>query len=165
MQVLHLLAKEKLMTIDTKEVRSILNDLIQICKDGQQGFLDAAHHVNDANVKSMFLDLSQQHSMIAGDLQQEVTRLQGDPEKTGSTTGALHRGWIDFKAKVSGQSDQAAIREAERGEDATIKAYQKALEKTLPADLRVTLELQLQAIVDAHRRVRVLEARTSSGAA
>jgi uncharacterized protein (TIGR02284 family) len=165
MQVLRLFAKEKLMTIDTKEVRSILNDLIQTCKDGQQGFLDAAHHVSDANVKSTFLDLSQQHSMFAGDLQQEVTRLQGEPEKTGSTTGALHRGWIDFKAKVSGQNDQAAIREAERGEDAAIKAYQKALEKTLPADLRVTLELQLQAIVDAHRRVRVLEARTSGGAA
>jgi len=153
------------MTIDTKEVNSILNDLIQTCKDGQQGFLDAAHHVRDASVKSMFLALSQERSMFAGELQQEVTRLRGEPETTGTSTGALHRGWIDFKAKVSGQNDQAAISEAERGEDAAIKAYRKALEKTLPGDIRVTLERQLQAIVDAHRRVRALEVRAGSGAA
>ena len=138
------------MAIDTKDVRSILNDLIQTCKDGQQGFVDAAHHVQDARVKSMFLEFSQQHSMFAGELQQEVTRLQGEPEKSGSTMGALHRSWIDFKAKISGQSDQGVIREAERGEDEAIKAYQRAMEKMLPDDIRVTLERQLQAVVNAH---------------
>jgi uncharacterized protein (TIGR02284 family) len=145
------------MGIDTKEVRSILNDLIQTCKDGQQGFLDAAHHVRDAHVKSMFLELSQQRSMFAGELQQEVTRLQGEPETTGSTTAALYRGWVDFKAKIAGQSDQAAISEAERGEDAAVKAYQIALEKTLPGDIRDTLERQFKGILDGHKRVRALE--------
>jgi uncharacterized protein (TIGR02284 family) len=153
------------MGIDAKEVRSVLNDLIQTCKDGQQGFLDAAHHVQDANVKTMFLEFSQQRSMYAGELQQEVMRLQGEPEKSGTTTGALHRGWIDFKAKVSGQNDQAAIREAERGEDAAVKAYQKALEKMLPEDLRDTLERQFKGVLEAHKRVRALEVRSTGGAA
>jgi uncharacterized protein (TIGR02284 family) len=152
------------MAIDTKEVRSILNDLIQTCKDGQQGFLDAAHHIQDASVKSMFLEFSQQHSMFVGELQQEVTRLQGEPEKSGSTMGALHRGWIDFKAKISGQSDQTVIREVEGGEDAAVRAYQKALEKMLPEDIRVTLERQVQAIANAHKRVRALEMRSSGSA-
>lgn len=153
------------MTIDAKSVCTVLNDLIETCKDGQQGFLEAAHHVQDSNARAMFLELSQQRSGFAGELQQEVTRLGGEPEKGGSTSGALHRGWIDFKAKVSGQNDQAAVREAERGEDAAIKAYQNALEKTLPSDLRPLIELQLQLVVDAHRGVRNLQVRSSGGVA
>lgn len=151
------------MAIDVNDVRSILNDLIQICKDGQQGFLDAAHHVRDANVRAMFLEFSQQRSRFAGGLQQEVTRLQGEPQTSGSTGAALHRGWIDLKAKISGQNDQAAIREAERGEDAAVKVYQQALGKELPADIRDILNSQFNAILEAHRRVRALELRNTSG--
>jgi uncharacterized protein (TIGR02284 family) len=152
------------MAIDTKDVRSVLNDLIQTCKDGQKGFLDAAEHILDPNVKAMFLEFSQQRSRFAGELQQEVTRLRGEPETNGSTAGALHRGWIDFKAKVSGQNDQAAIREAERGEDAAVTAYQKALEKTLPEDIRDILERQFKGVLDAHKHVRSLEVRMSGAA-
>ena len=153
------------MPIDTKDVRSTLNDLIQTCKDGQQGFLDAAHHVLDAHLKSMFLELSQERSGFAGELQQEVTRLQGQPATSGSTSAALYRGWVDFKAKVSGQSDRAAIREAERGEDAAVKAYQIAQEHVLPEDIRNILERQFNAILESHRRIRALEVRASGGAA
>ena len=90
------------MSINVNDTRSVLNDLIQTCKDGQQGFQEAANHVKDANVRAMFLEYSQQRSRFVGELQQEVMGLGGDPEKSGSTMGALHRGWIDFKAKVTG---------------------------------------------------------------
>jgi uncharacterized protein (TIGR02284 family) len=153
------------VTIDTPDLHSILNDLIQTCKDGQQGFLDAAHHVRDANMKSLFLELSQERSRFAGDLQLGVTRLRGFPETHGSATGALRRGWVDFKAKIIGQSDTAAIQSAEQGEDAAVEAYQKALEKELPGDIRDIVERQLQSILEAHRRLRAHEVRLSGGAA
>ena len=91
--------------------------------------------------------------------------LGGDPEKSGSTMGALHRGWIDFKTKVTGQSDSAAIHEAESGEDAAVAAYEKALEATLPGNIRDLIEGQYQEVRRAHARVRSLEVRTSGGAA
>ena len=153
------------MSMNVKDIRSALNDLIQTCKDGQQGFLEAAEQVKDANVKSLFLELSQQRSKFAGELQQEVMRAGGDPETTGSTAGALHRGWIDFKAKFTGQSDAAVISEAERGEDVAVKAYQKAQQEELPGDLRDMIDRQYKAVLQAHAKVRALEVRTSSGAA
>ena len=153
------------MAINVDDTRSILNDLIQTCKDGQQGFQEAANHVKDSAVRAMFLEYSQQRSRFAGELQQEVMALGGDPEKSGSTMGALHRGWIDFKSKVTGQSDAAAIHEAESGEDAAVNAYQKALEKPLPNDIRDLIEGQYQSVRQAHARVRSLEVRTSGGAA
>ena len=153
------------MTIDANDVRSILNDLVQTCKDGQQGFLDAAHNVKNMNLKTVFRELSQQRSMFAGELQQEVTRIGGEPEKTGSTMGAIHRGWIDFKAKVTGQSDAAVIKEAERGEDSSVKAYEKALQDGLPGDVRELVERQYNAMLKAHARVRELELGSSGNGA
>jgi uncharacterized protein (TIGR02284 family) len=153
------------MSIDTKDTRSILNDLIQTCKDGQQGFQEAADHMQDMTVRGMFLEFSQQRSQFAGELQQEVMRLGGEPEKSGTTMGAMHRGWIDFKSKVTGKSDSAAIHEAESGEDAAVKAYEKALEKPLPANLRDIVERQYEAVRRTHARVRSLEVKTSGGAA
>ena len=153
------------MAINVDDTRSILNDLIQTCKDGQQGFQEAANHVKDSAVRAMFLEYSQQRSRFAGELQQEVMALGGDPEKSGSTMDALHRGWIDFKNKVTGESDEATIHEAESGEDAAVRSYEKALQKTLPANLRDVIERQYQAIKRAHAQVRSLEVRTSGGAA
>ncbi len=158
------------MATTVKDVRSILNDLIQTCKDGQQGFLDAAHHVQDPGLKALFLEYSQQRSMFAGDLQREVMSLGGEPEHSGSTMGALHRGWIDFKAKVTGQKDAAILHEAESGEDAAKKAYESALKESLPTNLRDVVEEQYNAIRRAHNQVRSLElhtkdTRSSGGAA
>ena len=152
------------MTMDVKDVRSILNDLIQTCKDGQQGFLDATHQVKDLSVKSVFREFSQQRSAFAGELQQAVTRIGGHPETTGTTAGALHRGWIDFKNKITGQSDAAVIKETASGEDSAVKAYEKALEDMLPGDVRALVEQQYTEILKAHARIRSLEVRANGGA-
>lgn len=151
------------MAIDTKETRSVLNDLIETCKDGQKGFQDAAHHVKDSTLRSLFLEYSQQRSMFAGELQQEVMRLGGEPEKEGSTAGALHRGWIDFKTKFTGNSDEAVIAEAERGEDSAKEAYQKAIQKDLPADIRALVTRQSEEILRAHNRIRTLRNQVRTG--
>ncbi len=148
------------MSIPVKDVRSILNDLIQTCKDSQEGFIDAAHHVKDSNLKEIFLELSQQRSMFAGELQQEVTRLGAEPEKAGSTTGALHRGWLDFKARISGQKDPAVVREVEAEEESAVNAYEKAMTAELPADLRNIVARQYKFVLESQAQIRAMQGRT-----
>ncbi len=150
------------MANDIKNTRSILNNLIETCKDGQQGFQDAAQHVKDHNLKSLFFEFSQQRAHFAGELQQEVMRLGGEPEDSGTTAGAIHRGWIDVKAKITTQNDHTVLEEVERGEDAGVEAYQKALKENLPADIESTVNRQFTAIQNAHREVRALRNKTAS---
>lgn len=152
------------MAVDTKETRSILNDLIETCKDGQKGFEDAAHHVKDPSIRALFNEYSQQRAQFAGELQQEVMRLGGEPEKTGSTMGAVHRGWIDFKAKFTGDSDAAVVAEAESGEDSAKEAYEKAIKKDLPFNIQSIVAKQLEQILQAHNRVRALKSETKAHA-
>lgn len=139
-----------------EDVISTLNDLIETCKDGQDGFKTAAEGVERSDLKSTFYELGQQRSQFAGELQTLVRELGGDPENTGSTTAALHRGWINIKSIVTGKDDQSILDEAERGEDIAKKAYEKATQMTLPSNVSSVIQQQATQVKAAHDRVRDL---------
>jgi uncharacterized protein (TIGR02284 family) len=147
------------MKIDASEVRSTLNDLIETCKDGDEGFRGAAEKMKDTEIRSQFLQFARQRAQFAGDLQAEVTRMGGEPAKSGSTAGAIHRGWIGLKSALTGDNDHAILEEAERGEDAAVKNYRDALAKALPADLESIIDRQLQEIQQTHNTVKSIRDR------
>lgn len=143
--------------MDNDQVISTLNNLIETCKDGQEGFRTAAEGVRNSELKTLFLTYSQQRAQFAGDLQNVVLRLGGDPEKSGSVAATLHRGWIDIKSAVTGEDEGAVIAECERGEDSAVRNYEEALKEDLPADIRAIVEEQFTRVQEAHDRVRILE--------
>jgi uncharacterized protein (TIGR02284 family) len=144
------------MANDLDGVRSTLNDLIETCKDSQQGFNGAAEKVKDPEIHTLFLGLSLQRAEFAGDLQAEVTRIGGDPATSGSTFGALHRGWMGLKTALAADTDFAILDEAEKGEDAVVKNYIEALRKGLPSDLESIVSRQFREIQQTHRTIREL---------
>lgn len=145
------------MAMDNDEVISTLNDLVETCKDGENGFRTAAEGVKNQELVSLFNTYSQQRAQFAAQLQKEVRALGGDPEKTGSTAAAMHRGWIDIKSAVMGKDEGAVIAECERGEDSAVDAYEEALESDLPANVRAIVETQFEQVKKAHDRIRSLE--------
>jgi len=150
---------------DNDKAISCLNNLIETCKDGQDGFKTAAEGVEKSELKTLFYEFSQQRSTFVGELQNEVRRLGGDPQKTGSVAASLHRGWIDIKSAVTGKDDKAVVAECERGEDSAVSNYKDALaDQSLPADVRTVVERQYAAVQAAHDRVRALERKTGAGA-
>ncbi|MEP6571979.1 MAG: PA2169 family four-helix-bundle protein [Gemmatimonadota bacterium] len=148
------------MAKDTKDVISTLNNLIETCRDGQEGFMHAAEQTKSPELQSLFDNFARQRSQFVNDLQVEVRRLGGDPEQHGSAGGSLHRGWIDLKAKITGRDEHAIVAECERGEDAAVRNYEEALEEDLPDDLLPVVERQYMQIVQAHDRIRALETTT-----
>jgi uncharacterized protein (TIGR02284 family) len=149
------------MADSTTDFISTLNDLIETCKDGEQGFRDAADGVTRSDLRSLFSEFARQRTQFANELQVQVSRLGGDPEKGGSVSGSLHRGWINLKSAITGKDDHAILAECERGEDAAVKSYQSALERDLPSDLRSIVERQYNDILDCHNRIKAM--RDQSG--
>jgi uncharacterized protein (TIGR02284 family) len=133
-----------------------LNNLIETCKDGQEGFQQAAQGVQDSSLKSLFYEFSQQRAQFVGELQGLVRELGGDPETSSSLAGALHRGWINIKSAVTGQDDAAILNECERGEDVAKNAYKEALAADLPANVSSTIQRQATDVQMAHDRIRAL---------
>lgn len=135
------------------EALNVLNGLIEICRDGNLGYQEAAESIESAQIKSYFLEQSRMRAQFLGELQQEVHKLGGEPDNTGSTAAAIHRAWIDVKAALGG-GDGAIVAACETGEDFAVKEYEGALQKQLPANLRTVVERQYQSVKQAHDQVR-----------
>ncbi len=142
--------------MDKDAIISTLNDLIETSRDGEEGFRTCADGVRNAQLKQMFEQAASRCGQAVRELQAKVRSLGGDPERRGSVSGALHRGWVDIKSTITGMNEGAILTECERGEDVAKKAYEDALAKDLPADIRSMVERQYQGVKQHHERVRQL---------
>ncbi|MDQ6675999.1 MAG: PA2169 family four-helix-bundle protein [Acidobacteriota bacterium] len=140
-------------TNTNEDAISVLNDLIETNKDGEQGFRTAAESVNNTELKTLFNMYAQQRARFGSELNNEVLRRGGDPAKSGHASAALHRGWIDVKQAITGKSETAVVDECERGEDAAKGNYEDALKKTLPSDLLSLVESQYREVKAAHDKI------------
>jgi len=138
---------------------SVLNNLIETCKDGELGFKTAAEGLKAPDIKATFLEYSRQRNEMVRQLQAEVRRLGGDPEKSGSVSGSLHRGWLDIKSAITGKDDHAIVAEAERGEDVAKSTFESALKETLPASALTLVQQQAAIVRQTHDRVREIRDR------
>lgn len=141
---------------------STLNNLIETCKDGEKGFKEAAEGLKSPEIKSRFMEYSRERAAMAAELQAEVRRLGGDPEKSASMSGSVHRGWFNLKAAITGHDDHAIVSEAERGEDVAKAAYESALKETLPASAQTLVQQQAAKVRHAHDDVRDLRDRQTA---
>jgi len=149
--------------MDSKKAISTLNDLIEICRDGQNGFKEAAENVKSPDLKTFLNQIATERAQFVNQLQLEVRTLGGDPQKSGSATAAMHRAWIDIKGTLTGKDDHSILSECERGEDSAIEAYKDALKLDPPPNIRSTIERQFQSIKLVHDRVKQM--RDSKAAA
>ena len=148
---------------EKKEIISVLVDLIETLKDGQEGFKQAAESVRSPALKALFSDYSQQRSRFATALQVEAQRNgETDPETSSSATGALHRGWINLKSAITGGDEHALLAECERGEDSPVEEYKKALDDGLTPSAQELVSRQFAEIKAAHDRIRSLRDATKN---
>ena len=147
-----------------KDVVSQLNELIETSKDGEQGFLKAAKDTKSSELAAVFNEGASRCAEGARELQNLVQSLGAEPEKSGSMTAALHRGWISVKEAVSARDDKAILEEVERGEDYAKAQYRKATEMALPPDVKTVVERQYHGVIANHDKVKALRDRYRAAA-
>ena len=139
------------------KTRHILNNLIEICKDGQHGFQTAADDAKDETLMQLFRQYAAERTRYIAELQERVRDVGGEPDKHGTVTGTLHRGWINIKAAVSSNEPHAVLAECERGEDAAVKTYREALAQSeLDPESRRIIQKQAEGVQAAHDKVKQL---------
>jgi len=144
---------------NNKRVIEVVEELIETCRDGQNGYREAAEHIKDPELRSFFNDQSTERARFAGELENEVQRLgERDPNRKSSVTGTLHRAWMDLKASLGG-GDEAILNSAEQGEDEAKAAYEKAQREPLPQNILGIIRQQAQSVFAAHDHVKMLRDR------
>ncbi len=145
-----------------EELIGTLNDLIETCRDGINGFRTAADGVSSPIAKEVFLSRVHLIEKGLGDLDAAVQRLGGDPIEHGHPAASMHRAWINIKSAATMRDDRAIINEVVRGEEVAIQHYREALEKPLPADIRAMVEMQeLQSIENGEMKRGKYKAKQS----
>lgn len=139
---------EKDHTIDT------LNDLIETTKDGEYGFRLCAEQAKSPELKQLLADRAAQCAEGAAELQSLVSSLGGRPDDSGTASGALHRGWVSVRGKLSTLTDLAVLEECERGEDRALARYRSALKDPLPTQVQSIVERQMRGVQANHDLIR-----------
>lgn len=143
-----------------EKVAEILNDLIEINNDRIEGYTRAQEQTEllDADLKALFVFYVQQTRGFNDELSAEVVKYGEAPAEGTRVSGKLHRLWLDVKATFSGHDRKSILEECERGEDASKKAYENALEDAaeLPADIVSLIRKQADKQRDGHDKIKAL---------
>jgi uncharacterized protein (TIGR02284 family) len=142
--------------MNNHEVISILSDLIETCKDGEECFHNAADHIANSEFRRLFSIFAQQRSQFVQELQAEIHRLGADASKLVRIGGKLHRTWMNLKSAVP-RDEASIITECQREEESAVNDYQEALKADLPLDVQYVIKRQYMDIKDAYDRIRILQ--------
>ncbi|MCH2488523.1 MAG: PA2169 family four-helix-bundle protein [Flavobacteriales bacterium] len=135
-----------------------LQELLEKNYDAEKGFTKAMKDAKNERLKSFLKNQAAKHGQFANELDQEIRALNETPKESGSTTGSLHRAWIDIKAAVSGNDDEAVLEECIRGEKASVDEYEEKLkENRFPPQVASVLNKQVSEIRTTLDKVKSLE--------
>ena len=148
------MALETKTTLSTATVNA-LQDLIQINIDSRDGFQDAAEHLDDFTLASLFRELAAQRIEQASELRALVADNGETPEKQGSVAAAIHRAWMDLRSAF-GAGAAAILSEAERGEDHIKAKYESVIKNLSGCAATDVLHHHYAAVKKSHDRIRDL---------
>jgi len=148
---------------NSQRIAHELQDLIQINRDSQEGYRDAAGRSKDPELKRLLDEVSLERAKFAADLEAEAVRWgKPDVARSGTALGAAHRGWVNLKAALGG-GDDAILSSIETGDDTARERYDKAIsDPEIPEDIIGILRNQAQAIVGTLDRIRSLRRRRAA---
>ncbi len=139
------------------ETIDAIEKLIETCRDGQAGYLEAAEHAKNHDLRSFFSQQALERAKFAGELENEARHLgEANPDRKPSMASTLHRAWIDLKTKL-GAGDASILESVESGEHNARNHYHAALQAGLPHNVQEIVERQAESVFAAHDQIRTLQ--------
>jgi uncharacterized protein (TIGR02284 family) len=109
--------------MDQKNLKGDLQDIVDVCNDGVEGYEKAAEEIGDESIKTLFLRLSQQRKGFKEEINNEALRLGIELDGSGSAKGFFHRTWLSAKSSLSSNTKEKVIEEAMDGEKKALEVY------------------------------------------
>lgn len=141
-----------------KQVIRILNELLEKNYDAIRGYYEAAEHVRSSVLASFLEQNAEIRQGFTEEIMDEVYALNGEPVESTSLVSNLHRAWINLKALMVNDKEDAMLEECMRGERAALDDYEKALmHESLPITTMALLEEQRDQIASTLDELRSME--------
>lgn len=137
----------------------VLNKLIEINNDRVAGYETASGETKEADLQSLFRELTATSQTNLTELRAEVNRLGGKAEEGTMLSGKIYRAWMDAKAALTGGDRGGILSSCEYGEDMALDTYNHVLEEhtnVLSSDQLELVRKQQANLRADHDRVRAL---------
>ena len=151
--------------MDNNDQISILNTLIETTIDSVKGYEDSAENVDNERFRQIFRERADERQQVVSQLREEVRRLGGDPEESGTFLGKAHQRFEDLKAAITGRDEKAIVNEVERGEDYLKAKFEAVLDSDdLGSEARQVVERAYQSVRSGHDQISQLKHGMESNA-
>ncbi len=135
-----------------------LEEILEKNRDAEKGYKKAAENADSNSLKGYFERKSAERRSFNEKLKTRMVTAYDEIDDDGSFTGTVHRAWMDLKALLSGDNDEAMLEEAIRGDKAAIEEYDEILEdRNLPADIEQLFREQRTKINTDLNKIKSLE--------
>jgi uncharacterized protein (TIGR02284 family) len=136
-------------------VISILENLIETCKAGQNVFRQAAETIQNSEYRRLFNIFSQQRAQFITELQAEAHRLGGRVNEQFKYVAPPTNKTIPFRTPLI-RDEASIVADCQFEEEIAVNDYQAALKEDLPLDIQYVVKRQYMDIRDAYDRIRIL---------
>ena len=130
-----------------EKIQEQIEDILEKNKDAIKGYEKAAEKAEKPSVRNYFTEKAKNRRVFNNDLITEMRATYTDFDHDGTASGTIHRAWMDVKAFFSGDSDEAMLEEAARGDQSALEEYQEAIDNNdIPMSLKTILINQAKEI-------------------
>ena len=136
-----------------KEKR-IVEDLIQINQDRIAGYQKVTEQMDEPRLKHLFAAKVAQSRLFVDQLKQRDLISGPNPAEDPNKPGKIYSTWANLGATFIADDRKTALESCAYGEDATLKAYDKALEQDIDLPLRSILIEQENGLRQSYAEVR-----------
>ena len=137
-----------------------LNHLVHVNREAEAGLLTAARTIKNSELETLFDGIAKQHAKFLTELESEIGRQGGSTHDSASSPvgEAVHRGWTDLKAAVSGNSAGSLLASCDGTEQSVEVAYTDAVDDNPTGRTHTFLSKHLHEIKELRSRLhRLLE--------
>jgi uncharacterized protein (TIGR02284 family) len=124
------------------QVVDVLNELIEIARDGEAGHAWCAEHCTAAALRGLCVRRAAETAAAAGELQELVLVHGGRPEDHGTVSGAVRRGWVTVLSGLQTSDDLQMLGACVRASESALERYRGALRKDLPLTVLALVQRQ-----------------------
>jgi uncharacterized protein (TIGR02284 family) len=154
------------MTMSNRQTLKALSSLYRIVEAGERGYAVAAANVDNRGLKLLFKSFAQQRANFKTEIFKEIQHLNSHVRVPSSSVTSIlamiHRGRIDiFAALTIGDEnvEKVVLKEVVLGEGVALRAYENALKKDLPSEVRELVARQFDEVRRVVEEVNLMRGR------
>ena len=140
--------------MNQSRIQHSLNDLIEIARDGNDFYTEAATKVDNPALSTLFTQMAGHKREIVPGLTADVPATGGEPADSGTMVGWMRKAYANLRAAL-GNRDYAYVAELEELEDRLMEAFQETIDDPdTPPAARAAAQKYMPRVIECHDIMR-----------